>query len=51
MDRFGNEQLHATPLRNVTISRVNGVQGEPVAAVLNVGNLSFAYVYPPLASW
>lgn len=40
-DWFGNEQLHATPLSNISDSRVNG--GEPVAAVQNDG--SFAYVY------
>ncbi|EIM84650.1 alpha/beta-hydrolase [Stereum hirsutum FP-91666 SS1] len=43
MDWFGNETLHATPLTNITISGVNG--GEPVAAVQNVENFSFARVY------
>lgn len=36
MDWFGNETLHDTPFANITI------HGEPVAAVQNVGNFSFA---------
>lgn len=42
MDWFGNETLYATPLSNITISGVN--DGQPVAAVQNVGNFSFAYL-------
>jgi hypothetical protein len=38
MDWFGNETLHQTPFRNMTI------RGSPVAAIQNVDNFSFAYV-------
>lgn len=39
MDWFGNETLHRTPFKNMTI------RGKPVAAVQNVDNFSFARVY------
>ncbi|KAI0089549.1 alpha/beta-hydrolase [Irpex rosettiformis] len=39
MDWFGNETLHNTPFTNITI------HGEPVAAIQNVGNFSFARVF------
>lgn len=39
MDWFGNETLHETPFVNLTI------RGAPVAAVQNVDNFSFAYVW------
>lgn len=40
MDWFGNETLHNTPFKNITI------RGDPVAAVQNVDTFSFAYVIP-----
>ncbi|KAI0356751.1 alpha/beta-hydrolase [Trametes cingulata] len=39
MDWYGNETLHNTPFRNMTI------HGKPVAAVQNVDNFSFARVF------
>jgi len=39
MDWFGNETLHNTPFKNMTIN------GTPVAAIQNVDNFSFARVY------
>jgi hypothetical protein len=36
MDWYGNETLHNTPLKNITMD------GETVAAVQNVDNFSFA---------
>ena len=40
MDWYGNQTLHNTPFTNITIHG-----GDPVAAVQNVDNFSFAYVY------
>ncbi|KAI9070306.1 alpha/beta-hydrolase [Trametes sanguinea] len=39
MDWYGNETLHHTPFKNMTI------HGKPVAAIQNVDNFSFARVY------
>ncbi|KAI0073558.1 alpha/beta-hydrolase [Panus rudis PR-1116 ss-1] len=39
MDWFGNETLHRTPFTNMTI------RGQPVAAIQNVDNFSFARVF------
>ena len=36
MDWYGNETLHNTPLTNITLD------GTPIAAVVNVGNFTFA---------
>ncbi|KAN0094568.1 Alpha/Beta hydrolase fold [Tylopilus felleus] len=39
MDWYGNETLHNTPLTNITLD------GTPIAAVVNVGNFTFARVF------
>ena len=39
MDWYGNETLHNTPFTNMTI------QGTPVAAIQNVDQFSFAWVF------
>lgn len=39
MDWYGNKTLHETPFKNMTIN------GAAVAAIQNVDNFSFAYVF------